>query len=63
MIFVRDLLKLDSFKKMELKTGSAGLSRKVSWPNIAQTVSIREWLVGGDVILLSGVGLDITDEL
>ena len=26
------------------------------------TVSIREWLVGGDVILMSGVGLKITDE-
>lgn len=62
MIYVRDLLKLDTFKDFELVSGENGLDRGVSWPNIAQTVSIREWLVGGDVILMSGVGLKITDE-
>lgn len=62
MIYVRDLLKLDTFKDFELVSGESGLDRGVSWPNIAQTVSIREWLVGGDVILMSGVGLKITDE-
>lgn len=62
MIYVRDLLKLDTFKDFELVSGESGLDRSVSWPNVAQTVSIREWLVGGDVILMSGVGLKITDE-
>lgn len=62
MIYVRDLLKLDTFKNFELVSGGSGLNRSVSWPNIAQTVSIREWLAGGDVILMSGVGLEITDE-
>lgn len=62
MIYVRDLLKLDTFKDFELVSGESGLARGVSWPNVAQTVSIREWLVGGDVILMSGVGLKITDE-
>lgn len=62
MIYVRDLLKLDTFKDFELVSGENGLDRGVSWPNVAQTVSIREWLVGGDVILMSGIGLKITDE-
>lgn len=62
MIYVRDLLKLDTFKDFELVSGENGLDRGVSWSNVAQTVSIREWLVGGDVILMSGVGLKITDE-
>lgn len=62
MIYVRDLLKLDSFKDFKLVSGESGLDRSVSWPNIAQTVSIREWLAGGDVILMSGVGLEITNE-
>lgn len=62
MIYIRDLLKLDTFKDFELVSGESGLDRGVSWPNVAQTVSIREWLVGGDVILMSGVGLKITDE-
>lgn len=55
MIYVRDLLKLDTFKDFELVSGENGLDRGVSWPNV-------EWLVGGDVILMSGVGLKITDE-
>ena len=44
MIYVRDLLKLDTFKDFELVSGENGLDRGVSWPNVAQTVSIREWL-------------------
>ena len=43
MIYVRDLLKLDTFKDFELVSGENGLDRGVSWPNVAQTVSIREW--------------------
>lgn len=34
----------------------------MSWPNIAQTPSIREWLIGGDVIIMTGIGLECTDE-
>lgn len=62
MIYVKNLLELSSFKSIELVTKDTGLSRRVSWPNIAQTVSIEEWLVGGDVIFMTGVGLDITEE-
>ena len=63
MVYVKDLMNLESFKKLLLVSGDAGLNRKVSWPNIAQTVSIREWLVGGDVILMTGIGMDVTNEL
>lgn len=63
MICVKDLLELDSFQNFNLISGEAGLNRKVSWPNIAQTVSITEWLVGGDVILMTGIGMEITKEL
>ncbi|MEE0715781.1 MAG: PucR family transcriptional regulator ligand-binding domain-containing protein [Eubacterium sp.] len=62
MVYVKDLLQLESFKKFTLVSGSNGLNRSVSWPNIAQTTSISQWLVGGDVILMTGVGLDITEE-
>ncbi len=62
MINVQDLMSLKTFKNLVLVTGESGLYRRVTWPNIAQTVSIHEWLVGGDVILMTGVGLDISDE-
>lgn len=62
MACVKDLLSLDSFRPMQLTAGHGGLYRPVSWPNIAQTPSIREWLIGGDVILMTGIGLDCTEE-
>ena len=62
MACVKDLLSLDSFRPMELAAGHGGLYRPVSWPNIAQTPSIREWLIGGDVIIMTGIGLECTDE-
>lgn len=63
MVFVRDLFSLESFREMEALCGSAGMNRRVAWPNIAQTVSIEEWLVGGDVILMTGIGMEVTEEL
>ena len=58
MLSVKNLLGLEYFRRITLEAGKGGLHRRISWPNIAQTASIREWLVGGDVILMSGVGLD-----
>ena len=60
MACVKDLLSLNSFRPMSLVTGRGGLYRPISWPNIAQTESIREWLIGGDVILMTGIGLNCT---
>ena len=58
MACVRDLLDLESLREAELVAGCGGLYRTVSWPNMAQTHSIREWLLGGDVIIMTGIGLD-----
>lgn len=62
MIYIKDLIGIKSFQNIKMITEGTGLSRRVSWPNIAQTVSIEEWLVGGDVIFMTGVGLDINEE-
>ncbi|MGI6077411.1 MAG: PucR family transcriptional regulator ligand-binding domain-containing protein [Fastidiosipilaceae bacterium] len=62
MIRVRHLIELDSFSKIELVAGETGLDRPVKLPNIAQTESIIEWLVGGDAIVMTGIGLPITTE-
>lgn len=62
MITVSDLMELDVFHSISLVAGGKGLHRRVSWPNIAQTVSIREWLIGGDVIFLTGIGVHCTAE-
>ena len=63
MACVKDLTKLASLRDVHIAAGHRGAYRTISWPNIAQTESIREWLLGGDVILLSGIGLDCTAKL
>lgn len=62
MVCVDDLQALEIFQNITLVSDKSGLNRRISWPNIAQTPDIREWIVGGDVIIMSGVGLQITDE-
>lgn len=62
MACVRDLLDQESLRDAELVAGRNGLYRTISWPNVAQTPSIREWLVGGDVIITTGIGVDCTPE-
>lgn len=61
MKYVKDLINIKSFKNIKLITQNTGLTRRVSWPNIAQTDNIEEWLLGGDVIFLTGIGLDNTE--
>lgn len=63
MIYVKDLQKLDVFKNIKLVSGKSGLTRRVAWPNIVQTDCIRDWLVGGDVIIVTGIGMRCDTEL
>ena len=62
MACVRDLLKQESLRDAKLVAGRNGLYRTISWPNVAQTPSIREWLIGGDVIITTGIGVSCTTE-
>lgn len=62
MACAKELLGLESLQNAELVAGRKGLYRTISWPNVAQTVSIREWLVGGDVIIITGIGIECTAE-
>lgn len=59
MVYVKDLMELDYFRKVNLKlvAGERGLNRIVSRPNIAQLMSFTDWMVGGEFLLINGVGL------
>jgi sugar diacid utilization regulator len=65
MICVEDLIKLDIFreKHIELISGKNGLSRHISWPFFVLLENIKEWLIGGDVIILTGTGINYHPEL
>lgn len=57
MACVKDLLGQDSLREAKLVAGRNGLYRTISWPNVVQTPDIRPWLVGGDVIIVTGIGI------
>ena len=67
MVYVKDLMELDYFKKnrLTLVAGMNGLKRIVKRPNIAQLMNFNEWMAGGEFLLVNGVGLhlDQTDQL
>lgn len=67
MVYVKDLMELDYFKKnrLTLVAGMNGLKRNVKRPNIAQLMNFNEWMAGGEFLLVNGVGLhlDQTDQL
>jgi sugar diacid utilization regulator len=65
MIYVKNLTDLDIFKRknIELVSGKNGLSRYVSWPHVLLTENTREWLIGGDVIIVAGFGINCCPEV
>lgn len=52
----RDLLALRSFKNIELVAGENGLDRVVRWPYVTLTHTIGQWVRGGELLFVSGVG-------
>ena len=49
------LLEAKFFKSIELRAGSSGLNRVISWPYIGKTPSITEWVHGGELLFITGV--------
>ena len=49
------LLEAKFFKSIELRAGSSGLNRVISWPYVGQTPSITEWVHGGELLFITGV--------
>jgi len=54
----RDIMSLNTLKKMKLIAGESGLERVITWPYIVQTNSIEKWIFGGELLFFSGLGLD-----
>lgn len=60
-ISVKDILKLDTLKKMELVGGQDGLERAIEWIYVAECFENPlegiQWIQGGEVVFISGVGI------
>ena len=47
-----DLMKIPSFKDIQLVAGESGLNRKVSWVYVMQTDSLENWVYGGEILFI-----------
>jgi Regulator of polyketide synthase expression len=60
-VSVKDILKLDSLKKIKLVGGEAGLEKGIEWIYVAECFENPlegiKWLQGGEIIFITGVGI------
>ncbi|MDR3593928.1 PucR family transcriptional regulator ligand-binding domain-containing protein [Clostridium sp.] len=66
-ISVKDILKLDSLKKIKLVGGEAGLEKYIEWIYVAECFENPlegiKWLQGGEIIFITGVGIKDNEEI
>ena len=61
MFCVEDMLKEEyiDFSMLTLIAGKEGLHREISWPNTILTLPIAEWLRPGEMVIISGIGMNV----
>lgn len=52
---VRDVLLLPALQALRLRAGQEGTQRTVRWPYIAENASIAEWVLGGELVFVTGI--------
>lgn len=56
-----DLQKLQCFKKIHLLAGESGLYRQITMPFTCTTPTISQWVYGGELLFITGIGIKIDD--
>lgn len=57
----RDIMELDTCKKLKLIGGAEGLDHVVTWPFIKNMDTITEWIHGGELVFVIGSKDDISE--
>lgn len=52
---IRDVLLLPRLQAMRLRAGQAGENRQVRWPYVAENESIAPWVLGGELVFVTGI--------
>ena len=52
---IRDVLLLPRLQAMRLRAGQAGEYHTVRWPYVAENESIAEWVLGGELVFVTGI--------
>ncbi|EKQ51044.1 MULTISPECIES: PucR family transcriptional regulator [unclassified Clostridium] len=60
-ILVKDILKLNSLKNMELIAGDSGIEKCIEWIYVSECLEDPlegiKWLQGGEIVIITGVGI------
>lgn len=62
MISCKDLLSLDVFKYITLIAGEGGIYKNVTWTYICQTLDFSKWVNGGELLFITGMGMDLDED-
>lgn len=52
---VRDVLLLPRLQSLHLRAGQAGERRTVRWPYVIENDSIADWVLGGELVFVTGI--------
>ena len=52
---IADVLALPGLESMCLRAGEAGLENGVRWPYVAENSGIAEWVLGGELVFVTGI--------
>lgn len=50
-----DVLALSGLESMQLRAGEAAQNNPVRWPYVAENTSIAEWIMGGELVFVTGI--------
>lgn len=58
----RDIMELETCKRLRLLGGAGGLDNVVTWPFIKNMDTITEWIHGGELVFVIGAKEDISEQ-
>ncbi|SMF16134.1 MULTISPECIES: PucR family transcriptional regulator [unclassified Pseudomonas] len=50
-----DILHLPGLQEMTVRAGARNLQRRVRWPYVAENEGIAEWVMGGELVFVTGI--------
>ncbi|MCC3868861.1 PucR family transcriptional regulator ligand-binding domain-containing protein [Terrisporobacter mayombei] len=59
MISCHGFIKFRNIKNIKLLAGKNGLYKTVTWPYICQSMDFYKWINGGELLFLTGMGMDL----
>ncbi len=58
----RDIMELETCRRLKLIGGASGIGRYVTWPYIKNMDTISEWIHGGELVFVIGSREDISEK-